>query len=295
MNWVQLQIKATAKNAEFISDLLMTLGSEAVTLLDAKDQPLLEPGPGEMPLWDEAWVSGLFPEETDIDLLLKQLQIFLFDSHLEYRLVPLAEKNWTREWLTHFKPIKFGEKLWVTPEAYLADIQDKKAAIVVLDPGLAFGTGTHPTTALCLEWLEKTIALGQAVIDYGCGSGILAIAALKLGANVVYAIDNDPQALIATAENAKRNQINETHLVTLLPEHLQLIQTEILIANILANPLIELAPRFAELIKPQGQIALSGILIEQIESVVTAYQHFFELAEPQISGEWALISGKKLL
>ncbi len=293
MNWIQLQIKATALNAELISDVLMALGSEAITLFDAKNQPILEPGPGETPLWDEAWVSALFPEDTDIEILLEQLRVFLFDKNLEYRLVPLQEKNWTREWLEHFKPLQFGKKLWVTPEEYLPVIEDKNAVVVLLDPGLAFGTGTHPTTALCLEWLERTILPGQTVIDYGCGSGILGITALKLGATMVYAIDNDPQALTATIENAKRNQISESQLITLMPEQFESLQADVLIANILANPLIALATRFATLVKTHGQIALSGILIEQMEKVLNTYHDFFELAEPKIQEEWVLLSGTK--
>lgn len=291
MRWLQLQIKATKQTADFISDALMELGSEAVTLLDAKDQPILEPGPGETPLWQEVWVSALFPEDTNIDILLIQLKLILNDETLETRIIPLADKNWTREWLIHFKPMQFGQRLWVTPEEYVSTIQDKNAIVVLLDPGLAFGTGTHPTTALCLTWLEKNIQPGQCVIDYGCGSGILAIAALKLGASIVYAIDNDPLALVATRENATRNKISEAQLITFMPAEFAEKPADVLIANILANPLITLASHFTKLVKIKGQIALSGILVDQINDIQTAYTQSFELNTHLLQDEWALIAG----
>lgn len=293
MNWLQLQIKATAATADFISDILMECGSEAVTLLDAKDQPILEPGPGETPLWQEVWVSALFPEDTDMNLPLLKLNMIFAKEKLDYRIVPLADKNWTREWLEHFKPMRFGERLWVTPEECLSDIQAKNAVIVLLDPGLAFGTGTHPTTALCLEWLEKNIHSGETLIDYGCGSGILAIAALKLGATKAYAIDNDPQALTATRENAARNQTSETQLITLKPEEFTQPQCDVLVANILANPLISLAPHFKDLLKPHGRIALSGILAEQVSDIQATYNQWFDLDPPLLQNEWALVSGRR--
>lgn len=293
MTWQQLQIKATAETTEIISDLLLSLGASAVTLLDANDQPLLEPAPGQTPLWDEAWVSGLFDENTSLHVVLNQLNVLLNVKKLEYRIIPLEDKNWIQEWLIHFRPMRFGKHLWITQEAHRAEITDTNATVVILDPGLAFGTGTHQTTALCLEWLENHVKPGSIVIDYGCGSGILAISALKLGAAKVYAIDNDPQAITATKENAQRNSINDSQLILLYPNEANLEKSDILIANILANPLIELAPTFLQLLKPQGLIALSGILTDQIEKIQKVYSTSFDLDLPEIKDEWALIAGKK--
>lgn len=294
MAWQQLQVKANSENAELISDILLGLGSIAITLLDAKDQPLLEPGPGEMPLWDEAWVSALFTKDTNIETLLIQLQTILANSNLEYRVIPLADKNWLLEWLEYFKPMKFGEKLWITSKEQFDKITTKKdSVVVVLEPGLAFGTGAHPTTALCLTWLEQIIKTGMTIIDYGCGSGILAIAAVKLGAKKAYCIDNDMQALTATRENADRNALSEKQILTFLPDDFPKNNADVLIANILANPLIELAPKFSGLIKTHGLIGLSGILADQVNDVEKTYSASFELEAPRLQENWCLLVGRK--
>lgn len=293
--WQQLQIKATAENAEIISDVLLGLGVEAITLLDAKDQPILEPAPGETPLWNEAWVSALLKESVEVQPLIEQLKLILSLQNIEYKVISFQDKNWTREWLEHFKPMRFGERLWVTPAEHIAEIDAANAVIIQLDPGLAFGTGTHPTTALCLEWLEKNIDATKAptVIDFGCGSGILAIAAAKLGAGKIYAVDNDPQAITATKENLQRNGISEKQVCALHSDDFKPFEADILVANILSNPLIELAPAFFQLVKPQGSIALSGILVDQVEKLEHVYTQCFELNVPKVQEDWALISGQR--
>ncbi|HET9679284.1 MAG TPA: 50S ribosomal protein L11 methyltransferase, partial [Gammaproteobacteria bacterium] len=208
----------------------------------------------------------------------------------DYRVETVADQDWTRAWLKDFKPLQFGERLWIVPSAW--EPPEPEAVNILLDPGLAFGTGTHPTTALCLEWLEKQALTNKTVLDFGCGSGVLAIAALKLGAVAALGVDNDPQALTASESNAGRNQVME-RLQLCLPEALPQSRFPIVVANILANPLIELAGQLANLTEPGGHIALSGILSEQGEIVEAAYAPFFELAPIQEKDGWLLISGQR--
>ncbi len=294
MSWKTLQIKSNAKEAETLCDLLLGLGAKAVTLLDAQDQPLLEPGPGETPIWDEVWVSGLLDLHASVEDFIGHLKIILDVENIDYKVTSLLDKNWTRAWLEHFHPMRFGKRLWVTPESRQQEITADNAVKVILDPGLAFGTGTHPTTALCLSFLDAMVQPEQTIVDYGCGSGILAISALKLGAKTAICIDNDPQALQATIENAKRNHIHPDRLITLPPERTHKLQADILVANILSNPLIQLAPKLKDLVKPHGHIALSGILCEQVQTVQHVYNAYFDLALPQVQESWVLLSGQKL-
>jgi ribosomal protein L11 methyltransferase len=290
MSWLQLKLAANEANADHLSDLLMLLGAVSVTFADAKDQPIYEPPPGATPLWSQIWVVALFEKETDIQAVLTFLNDSLGDLQAyNYQITDLDDEDWTRSWMTHFHPMSFGKRLWVCPSHEDIDIPD--AVKVLLDPGLAFGTGTHPTTALCLRWLDENILGGETVVDYGCGSGILAIAALKLGAARAYAVDNDPQALQATQENSLRNTIATNKLFLSSPEEFKTVVCDILVANILANPLVELAHKFSKLIRPQGKIALSGILDSQVSSVIAAYKDDFQLAEPIILEEWVLLSG----
>ena len=204
MSWLQLIIEAQPSQIAAIQDYLDAAGALAVTLEDAGDEPLYEPPPGASPLWTQTRVVGLFPADARMETVVKGLGESL-GAMPPHRLCALADRNWTRTWLDHFHPMQFGERLWVCPSGY--DAPDPTAATVYLDPGLAFGTGTHPTTALCLEWLDANPPRGLEAVDYGCGSGILALAALRLGASHVWAVDNDPQALLATADNARKNGI----------------------------------------------------------------------------------------
>lgn len=289
MAWIQLHLEVNADQAECLSNQLSEAGAAAVTLLDAADQPLFEPPPGAAPLWRQTRVSALFPADTNKDALLQVLKQNwapeIFPSH---RWEVLPEQDWERAWMAHFKPLRFGSRLWVCP-SWLPP-PDPEAINILLDPGLAFGTGTHPTTALCLEWLASA-NLGRArLIDYGCGSGILAIAALKLGAAAAVAVDHDPQALIATRTNAARNEVT-SQLQTLSPSELADIKADFLVANILAAPLLELAPRFAELVYPGAQLALSGITPHQVQPLVQAYNHWFTFEVPVVREDWALLTG----
>ncbi len=291
MSWLQLSIETTEEQTPLLELILEGLGALSVTLGDAGDQPLLEPVPGEERIWHNTRVTGLFSAERDADELRSALnQALNTDVTRSLHLEWLTDRAWERVWLEEFKPMKFGRRLWICPNGQLPGKPD--AVVVELDPGLAFGTGTHPTTALCLEWLDSCDLPGKTIIDYGCGSGVLAIAALQLGAARAIAVDYDPQAIEATRSNAKRNCVAD-RLQTYLPEQLPTLTTEFLVANILARPLIELAPRFCSLLQTNGKFALSGILKEQSESVANAYAECANLHSVKHSDEWALISGVK--
>jgi len=208
MSWLQAHLIVEQKQAQLIEFVFENLGALSTTLVDAEDEPLLEPALGEMPIWQKTKVTGLFSAEIAADNLRSQInQALNQDMTRHLTLAPLENEAWERVWLKYFKPMKFGQRLWICPTGY--QVTEENAVIIDLDPGLAFGTGTHPTTALCLTWLEQTDLTDKVVIDYGCGSGILAIAALKLGAKKVIAIDNDPQALLATKQNAQKNNVFE--------------------------------------------------------------------------------------
>src|SRR5260221_347264 len=261
MSWIQLTITADITEAEHISELLNQLGAVAVTFHNAGQPPIFEPELHTTPLWNRTQVIGLFDADANIKIILQQLKKNIYPTTFNSHQVEiLANKDWIREYQQNFQPLKFGKNLWVCPSWH--KIPDPNAVNIILDPGLAFGTGTHATTALCLEWLETHIKNSDVVIDYGCGSGILGIAALKLGANRTYAIDIDPQALTAVENNRTSNQLSEEQLPVFLPQQLPPVKADILIANILAKPLIELAAIFSPLIKPHGKLVLSGILQE---------------------------------
>ncbi len=294
MAWLQVHLtldKATAAAAE---ELLEQLGALSVTLTDAGDEPQLEPAPGEQPLWSQTIVTGLFPGDTAAALLKIALDKALAAQPLTATITfeELAEQAWERAWLDDFKPMRFGQNLWVVPHGQALPTDAHTAIALRLDPGLAFGTGTHATTALCLAWLDGEVLQGKTLIDYGCGSGILAIAALLLGASAAIGIDHDPQALLASADNAKANGVNDK--LELLDHRQPLHEpADVVIANILASVLLELVELLAGLVKPGGRIALSGILAEQAETVRLAYESHFELDPTQQQGDWVLISGTK--
>lgn len=288
MPWLQLKLASTPDAAQRLSDLLSDAGALAVTLQDAADQPLYEPPPGATPLWSQTWVTGLFDAEADLQAVLADLRNTLGEHDLPHVISPLEDKDWEREWMDNYHPMRFGTRLWICPSWHQPP--DVDAVTVMLDPGLAFGTGTHPTTALCLEWLDAHDVVGKHVIDYGCGSGILAVAAAKLGAQQVWAVDYDPQALHATTLNAEKNTVS-TLIHTVLPNDLPRQPTDIMLANILAGPLIELAPLFAELVRPSGAIVLSGILNTQADAVLQRYQPWFDMAPATERDEWMRLSG----
>jgi ribosomal protein L11 methyltransferase len=290
MNWLEFHITTTAEHAGSLSDQLVLLGAQAITMRDAGDQPIYEPDPETTPLWQEVIVVGLFDSNESMEPLgnyLEKQRSVGFLKKFELHHVP--DEDWTRRCLDSFQPMQFGKRLWICP-SWLTP-PEPNAVNVILDPGLAFGTGTHPTTALCLEWLDKNIDHQKLVIDYGCGSGILSIAAAKLGAKRVLAIDHDPQALESTRRNAERNDLFEPQLIGLSPNHFDRQPADILIANILAQPLIEFAPLFAAIVASRGKLLLSGILSTQTEAVLAAYSHWFELQKPVQKEEWVRIEG----
>jgi ribosomal protein L11 methyltransferase len=277
MDWLQLHLVAPAPRTEALEDALLSLGAVAVTLGERGGQPVLEPGVGEMPLWPEVALSALFEHDTPRAPVLAALGEGFEPAILaSARWEVLADRPWERAWLQHFAPIRCGERLWVCPHG--ADLHEEDAIILRLDPGLAFGTGTHPTTALCLEWLDAHPPAGLEVIDYGCGSGILGIAALLLGARRVHAVDIDPQALLATRENGERNGVEPARLLVGPPDALDPGQgAGLLLANILAGPLCELAPSFATLLRPGACAVLSGVLGRaQADAVRAACAPWFE-------------------
>ena len=292
MPWIQLRVTTTEEKAEQVSDMLMGWGAQAVSFLDAHDTPIYEPMPGEVIYWTNTVVVGLFDAEHPMDKVLHQLnQVSFFKGQPDYKLEQLEDKDWEREWMDNFHPIKFGQRLWVCPS--WRDIPDPDAVNVMLDPGLAFGTGTHPTTALCMQWLDATIKPEQTVVDFGCGSGILGIAALKLGAKRVIGVDIDPQAIEASSANAKRNKVEGQIELYLPKDQPKDFQADVVVANILAGPLAELKEIISAYVKPGGLLALSGILQSQAQSVIDAYSDEFSFDPIAEQDEWVRLSANK--
>lgn len=292
MHWIQILFETDQQQASQLETALNETGALAVSLFDAGDQPLLEPEPGKALLWNNIRVVGLFDAETPTGEIVNQLSARFGDKLPGFKLEILEDKDWVKEWMDQFQPIQFAEKLWICPS--WQQPPDPDAANIMLDPGLAFGTGTHATTALCLEWLGTTALDDCSVIDYGCGSGILGIGALLLGCNRLWATDIDPLALETTAENARRNAIDDGQIEISLPQDCRADASDLLLANILAGPLVELAPTLAALVKHQGKIALSGILESQSGQVLNAYRQWFEF-DPVVEREgWVLLTGTKV-
>ncbi|MDO3721010.1 50S ribosomal protein L11 methyltransferase [Marinobacter sp. chi1] len=295
MPWIQLQIPATPEDADQLEDVLMEMGADAVSMEDAADQPLYEPDPGTTPLWSQTVVKGLFQSDRDIDQLCADVRDAWHQAtqqslpDIEVSLI--KDQDWERAWMDDFQPLQFGQRLWIVPSWHQPP--DPEAANLMLDPGLAFGTGTHPTTALCLEWLDGQDVLGKQVTDYGCGSGILGLAALLLGADHVVGVDTDPQALEASRDNARRNSVEDSRLDLYLPENEPDTQADLMLANILAQPLIGLASHLAKLTKPGGQLVLSGILSNQAREVMEAYEPWFIMDEPEQREEWIRLTGRR--
>ncbi len=290
MAWHQISVTTNKQQASQLSDFFSNLGAVSVTYMDAEDEPVYEPTPGETKIWRNTRVIALF--ELDIEPELVKLLVFkqFPETTLsDWKQEMIEDQVWERAWLEHFKPIKFADKLWVCPTGQ--EIQQQDTVCMTLDPGLAFGTGTHPTTALCLEWLASHDVKGKTVIDYGCGSGILAVAALLLGAREAYCVDIDPQALEATQSNAEKNQVQQ-NIHCYLPEQFPTMQADIVIANILAQPLIELSENIAKLVNTNGSLVLSGILNEQADSVISAYQKLeLQFAAPISQDDWCRLDG----
>jgi ribosomal protein L11 methyltransferase len=293
MEWRQFVMNLESLPAAAVEEIFTRHGAEAVTLSDAGDDPVLEPGPGETPLWAQVKITGLFPPSADLAGLQQDLRHSLHlgelpDCHVE----ALAERDWEREWLRDFRPMRFGRRLWVCPDNQAIDAATSDAVIVHLDPGLAFGTGTHPTTALSLEWLDQQDLAGRRVLDFGCGSGILAIASVLLGASHVVALDIDPQALTATRSNAQRNRVPDRIATTGDAESLG-DEFDVIVANVLAGPLALHARTICSRLVPGGALALSGILENQSASVALAYAEWINFEPPTVRGAWVRLSGTR--
>lgn len=283
---LQLELSTTGEHANAISDYLLELGALAITLRDAEDNPIFEPELDTLPLWPEIKLTALFSAEQSLDEILLNLYT-QFDANQVHALHKkiLADEDWVRKTQALTEPHCFANKLWIYPSWH--DIPTGDGVKILLDPGLAFGTGSHATTALMMTWLAEHPPVNLTVLDYGCGSGILAIAAAKLGAAKVWCTDIDPQALTATRENAERNNIAADDLPTFLPENLPAnLKMDIILANILASPLVQLVDRFSAYLKPQGLLVLSGVLEQQTEMLKEAYQDKFSLQSINAQNEW---------
>jgi ribosomal protein L11 methyltransferase len=299
MPFLQLTVDIGKADPEPFEDALFAAGATSVTLEDSADDPILEPAPGATPLWPTVTVKALFVEDADADEITAMLKNFIGDVP-PHRFQRIADRPWEREWMKDFRPMQFGKRLWVVPGNMEIPSEFRSSPLhpftpspvpVHLDPGLAFGTGTHPTTALCLEWLDGADLHGKRIIDYGCGSGILAIAALKLGAEHAVGVDIDEQALIASKNNATQNGVSNQ--LGLQPISEPLPQVDILLANILAGPLNELAPTLSNLVKPGGSLVLSGILKDQAPGLAQRYSAWFDMDEPAAREDWVRLTGKK--
>ncbi len=289
--WIQVQFVTSRDQASDLEDLFLEAGALAVTLQDNEDNPIFEPELGETPLWQNTRITALFDADFDGNACANNIEQ-QFAGQLAHRKIELLEnKDWERAWMEHYEPMQFGERLWIVPS--WTDAPDPNATNLMLDPGLAFGTGTHPTTALCLRWLDEQDVDGKHILDWGCGSGVLAIAALLLGADTAEGIDIDPQALTATESNAERNNIDSGCLQMGLIDDYSGERADITIANILAGPLVELAPMLANATKEGGLIVLSGVLKEQADAICEAYSTWFDINPVAVMDDWVRIDGIK--
>lgn len=295
MSWFQVRVHAKSQQVEAVENSLLNCGALSVTLQDDADQPILEPELGTTPIWDDTQVIGLFDANQNSDELMQQLAAD-YQQNAGAALPPvkteiLEDKDWIRAWMDSYHPMQFGPRLWVCPS--WREPPEPNAVNLLLDPGLAFGTGTHPTTALCLQFLDAEVKGTELVVDFGCGSGILGIAALLLGAKTMVGIDIDPQALTATQDNAERNHITTDRYQVYLPNTNPAVQADITVANILAGPLVALAPEIAALTKSGGKLALSGLLKAQAEEISDCYSQWFDLNPPRQQEDWVVITGIK--
>lgn len=292
MNWIEISFDVESEGLSRVEQALEDLGAVSVTLLDAEDHPILEPGPGETPVWPTTTVRALFEADIDQRGLFGALQIMIpWLTPARLRVTEVADKEWTRAWMDNYHEMRFGQRLWVYP-SNIEPPEGTDAVIVRLDPGLAFGSGTHATTALCLQWLDGASLRGIDVLDFGCGSGILAIAALKLGAASAVGIDNDPQALIASIDNAERNGVSE-RLTVFLPDDAPKRQWPIVLANILAKTLVDLEAPIRATCAPGGVIVMSGILATQADEVIAAYAGSFEDFGVVQQDDWVRITATR--
>ena len=289
MDWMQITVEINKDQADFVSEILMGLDCLSVTFSDTYDNAIFEPPVGKTPLWQDTTIKALFDKDVDQahvqSVLLQLCQI----ENTSFEL--LKDRVWEDECKKDFHAMRFGQRLWICPSWEDASKLSDDAVVINMDPGLAFGTGTHQTTDLCLQYLDKNPPINQNVIDYGSGTGVLAIAAVKLGAKKAIAIDNDPQAVLATIDNVKANHAEDWVTVLHSDEEKQLDKVDLLIANILANPLVGLCQHFSDLVKSGGKITLSGILQEQLDMVLEAYSENFSDLKVMQKDEWCRVDG----
>lgn len=292
MPFIKLSITTTPEHADTLSESLTELGALSVSFQDAEDEPLFQIEPGETPLWKKTKVESLFENDTAIETIIDALKSENPDfTHLDFYAEKIEDQDWVRITQQQFHPQQYGKDLWVCPA--WDETKDLNGTVVKIDPGLAFGTGTHPTTALCLAWLADHPPKNSTVIDYGCGSGILSLAVLALGATTVWAVDHDEQAVMSTENNAKLNDFYDPKkLIISLPEDCSAEKADLVIANILANPLIKLAPLLINFLKPKATLVLSGILEKEVDLVTAAYSQLTWI-DTKIEDEWARLVFQK--
>lgn len=294
MPWLQVRIPTKPEHTEILEDSLLLAGCQAVTLLDSKDEPVFEPVRGTTPLWNHTTVQGLFESDVDAEELVSKLQLLISENQLGTGPVVteiLEDKDWEREWMGNFQPIQCGDRLWIVPS--WIESPNPSAVNLKLDPGLAFGTGTHPTTFLCLQWLDAHVKGSEEVLDYGCGSGILGLASLLLGAKSMDGLDIDPQALVATRSNGDTNGIDSaSYRVTTEPGELS-NQYDLVVANILAGPLCDLSEDICQRLKPDCPLVLSGILEHQVDTVIAAYEKWIRFDPVVTKDGWVCLTGQR--
>lgn len=291
MPWLLIKFQTPPQHAALLTDVLEAQGALSVTIESATEEQRLQSGLEETSLWNQNRIVGLFDEATDVDGVLDEVRKAIGTGLSAPEVTSLADADWERVWMADYRPIQVAPQLWICPSWH--EPPDPEAVNLFLDPGLAFGTGTHPTTALCLAWLADQSLSGRTIIDYGCGSGILAIAALLLGADSAIGVDIDPLALQVSQENAARNGVEAKYRAHTAAELNQSASADIVVANILAGTLIELARPIGDYVKPKGSLALSGILSEQVHEVDAHYRDRFDLHARNRDG-WALLTGRKL-
>jgi ribosomal protein L11 methyltransferase len=295
MPWIQAILEVPSDQVSELEDLLMAIGAQAVTMGDATDQPIYEPKIGTTPLWSKVTLVALFDAEQPLEFQIRQLAE-LYKTEYEqdfpnYKIELVEDKDWVREWMDTFKPMPFGKRLWICPS--WLEPEDPDAINLNLDPGLAFGTGTHPTTAMCLKWLDSADVEGKNIFDFGCGSGILGIAAMLLGGKSLVGIDIDPQAISASYENSERNALDKDMISFHLPEDAPKVKTEIVLANILAGPLVELKDSILSYLLPDGLLVLSGILASQAQDVAKAYEDECNIISIEEDDGWVRIYAQR--